>query len=938
MPEPVNLTPYWAILEDPGRQWSIDEVASASFTEQFVSPHRDAESLNFGLRRSAIWLRVTLVNNSESGLDRLLEIPFPLLRQVDLYIPDANGFSHMATGYDKPFVQRPIDHRHFVFPLHLPANSQGTYYLRIASSTSLDVRAILWDPAVFDRQSLREYVGQSVFFGMMLALGVYNLLLFVALRDRSFLYYVFFVASTGLALVAHSGMGYQFLWPESTAWTRIASMVGFALAGGIALPLFQRSLLATAETVPRLDLLMRIFIVLNVVHVLGFFLLPFEVMVLPGTAMDGVNILLALVVGIACKLRGQRSAGLFLLAFACLVMAAITMALRGLGLNGIPNFLAVYGLQIGSALEMLLLSFTLADRFNQIKKEKETAQQELVDSLKRSERILEQRVSERTAELQRTNQDLLEQERALKSAREVAEEASRMKSAFLANMSHEIRTPMNAVIGLAHLALRTELSAEQRDYLEKIHGAAVALLRILNDVLDFSKIEAGKLTIERIDFSLNDMLGQVRAVTYQQAADKGLEYLFDIAADVPLQLRGDSLRLSQVLINLLNNAIKFTDEGRVLLRCSVESQNGETVRLCFEVKDTGIGISPDQQKKLFHAFTQADETITRKYGGTGLGLAISKRLVDLMGGRISIASAAGAGSSFRFTLDFGQCKPTPLRQRPAGRTVPCFAGRVLLVEDNEVNQQIAREMLNAAGLQVDVANNGRLALEQLFAAGPDAYRLVLMDIQMPEMSGHAATRRLRMDQRFAQLPIIAMTAHASGEERAECIRSGMQDHIAKPIQPDLFYRTLAHWLAPESSCARAVVATMPGLAALPVLPGFDTEEALERFSGDTDLYHRVLTLLESNLAVAIERFNAAVTECDRRAAKSAVHGIRGMACDAGATELATAAAALEKMLGDNNAHPEHAHAAHLAAFHDLANRTMSTLHQALAGSAEMPAS
>lgn len=900
--DPLNLTPYWDVLEDPDQRWSIDDVRSATFAQRFTHSGQDADSMNLGLRDSAIWLRITFANQGDADQDRLLEIPFPLLQYVDLYVPAGGSYARMATGYARPFSSRPTNHRHFVFPVRLPANSEATYFLRIASSTTLDIRAMLWEPEVFRHQSLREYVGQSLYFGMLLALGLYNLLLFITLRDRTFLYYVMFAAASGLAIGGYNGMGYQFLWPESPGWARISSMVGFSAASGISLLLFQRRLLSTAETVPRLDRVIKVFIALNALQIAGFFLLPYRNIVVPGTILITANMILAFIVGIVCKRRGQRSAGLFLLAFSCLVLAGVMTGMRSVGLNGISNFFAVYSLQIGSALEMLLLSLTLADRFNQIRQEKEIAQQQLVDTLKRSESILENRVTERTAELLQANRELRKQEYALEAAREAAEKASHMKSVFLANMSHEIRTPMNAVIGLTHLALRTELNATQRDYLEKIHGAAATLLSSINDVLDYSKIEADKLSLESTDFALQDVLFNVHTVTNQRAVEKGLEYVFDIADDVPACVCGDPLRLGQVLINLTSNAIKFTDTGRVCLRCRVAERDSATVALCFEAEDTGIGIDPAQKSKLFHAFSQADDSITRKYGGTGLGLAISKRLVEMMGGSMTLMSTPGIGSTFGFTVRFGCCK-MPETPQPTGlpalpHFLPQFGGKVLLVEDNEINQQIAREMLVAAGLQVDIASNGEIALEKLFAAGPEAYRLVLMDIQMPEMGGHAAARRIRMDERYAALPIVAMTAHAMPEDLEECFRSGMQDHIAKPIHPVRFYQVLSHCLGPTTSTPVAVTAqhiASAGTAATRI-PGFDFADAMERMSGDIELYHEVLAMLGPNLKIAMQRFDAARAASERNGMRSAVHSIRGMAADAGAVDLADQAGAMETML------------------------------------------
>ncbi|WP_420477253.1 7TM diverse intracellular signaling domain-containing protein [Noviherbaspirillum sp. ST9] len=1064
-PKPINLTPYWSVLEDVDQVWNIDQVSSDAFAPRFKQPRLKNDSLNFGLRRSAIWLRITIANKSDRDLDRLLEVPFTHLHHVDFYSPSDFSFNRISTGHSKPYAERVVNHRHFVFPLHIPAGTEITYYLRVATGTTLDIPTKLWEPKVFEQESLHEYIGQALYFGMLLALGLYNLLLFASLRDRTYLYYVMFVGANALSLIAFSGVGFQFLWPESPRWSMISSMIGFALTG-LTLMLFQRRLLATDVTVPVLDKVMRAMIAFNVLQMIGFWVLPYHQIIGTGITLDMLNMLLALVVGIVCKMRGQRSARFFLLAFSCLVLTAVVTALRSYGVKGIPNFLAVYGIQIGSALEMLLLSLALADRFNQMKREKENAQQQLVDSLKRSERILEQRVAERTTELLRTNRELREHEKALEDAKEVAEEASRMKSAFLANMSHEIRTPMNAVIGMAYLALRTDLTGKQRDYVEKIHRAAVSLLGLINDILDFSKIEAGKLSIERTDFSLHEVLANVSTVTSQRAAEKGLRYVFDVADDVPVHLNGDPLRLSQILINLISNAIKFTQQGKVQLRCRVVSNGSDGVELRFDVEDTGIGMSQEQQAKLFQAFTQADDSTTRKYGGTGLGLAISRRLVEMMGGGISLQSQEGVGSTFTFALRFGlaaqtavslpslperllgcrvlvvddnpaareilthlvegfglqvnaasnagdalvairnadlgvpydlvladlgmpgmngaelataiqkaglahipkvilvtafgredvmrqaenapidavlfkpidqsllhdtfvnvlAASPEPARGLPGQQHLPRFDGcRVLLVEDNEINQQIAREMLTVTGVQVEIAGNGRIAVDKLLAEGPDAFNLVLMDIQMPEMGGHAATRRIRMDERFSELPIVAMTAHATPEERDACMKSGMQDHITKPINPEHFYQTLMRWLSPLSVVEMVPAPAPSGTGAVPIdIPGFDTADTLDRLSGDVELYHHVLDMLVPSLQTSVDHFTAAVASCDHAGTKSAVHSIRGMAANVGATELAGCATELEQLLGEHCENPEQ-----LARFKALTEQTINLVQAAL---------
>lgn len=760
---PLGQSMY--VFEDVRGDASIDDIVSPALERSFVRHERPV--LNAGYSRSVFWLRLDLQYQPQSlkgPRHWLLELAYPPLDHLELYSRGADGRFSLAqrTGDALPFDSRQIKQNNYLFELELPPGESQRFYLRLESQGSIQAPLTLWAPnAYLEQQPERIYV-LGIIYGVLLVMLVYNLFIFLSVRDTSYLYYILYIASFGLYQVSVNGAGIEYFWPNSPWWANAATpfLIGSAALFGCQ---FARSFLHTSEHSPWVDRSLMLLMLCGAVVMILALTISYATALRLATYLALGFTVVIFAAGILAWLRGMRVARYFIFAWTAFLVGGAINTLMVLGY--LPNvFLTMYASQIGSAIEVGLLSLALADRINAMKEERA--------------RILQ----DAGHKLEALNQELAD--------------SNRFKDEFLATVTHELRTPMNGVIGSLELMQTVKMDVELEQYQKTAAASARDMMRMVNDILALTELQAGKLYPRREAFSLRGLFDGLRAQYAPRAEEKGLRFELNLDDSLPDILEGDAGKLAQALGYLLDNAIKFTNEGQVSLEIGRASRAGEGLPLTVVVSDSGIGFDPTENL-LYQRFRQLDGSMTRQYGGLGIGLALCRQLVDLLGGSLTHDSTPGQGSRFRLDVPLTlPQQPASFGARPARRCGGAAQRTpqqctVLVVEDNAINQLVTRGMLLKLGYRVRTADNGAEALELLRNEPVDA---VLLDCQMPVMDGFATCRALRGLPGCAELPVLAITAHSHSGDRERCLAAGMSDYLAKPVKFDELRVLLHDWV------------------------------------------------------------------------------------------------------------------------------------------------
>lgn len=790
------LSTVVTFLEDPAKNLTLENVRLR--INEFKGGH--TKPLNFGFSTSAYWFHFSITNQNSKNSLWILETLYPIMDQIDAYFVTPDGaVKHQVAGDSVPFFNRSKPHFNINFDFHLSQGETVDVFFRGVTSGAVQMPLVLWKAGEFDKKAHDENMMFGLYYGLLLAMLAYNLLLYFSLRDPNYFLYVGYILSYGLFQFSLNGLAYEYLWPNSPWWNNRS--IGFTMSlGMIWILLFTRSFLQLRINLPKTDVFLRILLAFFILSSVGSLFLPYKY-VIPATTFAALVFSVSVFVSsLLCWRQGFKPARYFFIAWSVLLSGMVMYTLKTFSI--LPaTFVTEYAIQIGSALEVILLSMALADRYNLIAVENEKTQLKI-------NQTLQDEVEKRTKELvHKTNEALLAKEKAVIHQNE-AEKASNAKSEFLATMSHEIRTPMNGVLGMLELLKGTPLTYDQREYVSTIHHSGESLLRVINDILDYSKIEAGHLDIERIGFNLQNIVDDCVSVFAFRSTETGVDLFTLFADDFPEVAKGDPSRIKQILINFLSNAFKFTHQGEVVLNTSVEEEFEDgRILVRFEVIDSGVGLSDEQKTKLFKSFSQADSSITRKYGGTGLGLAISKNLAELMGGEVGVESQEGQGSCFWCTV---MLDPASDQEKKAlVDHFPSIEGRrLLIIDDCPTFNRVTKSVAERWDMVVSVTTSGKEA-DEILNATSEPYDIVLVDLNLPDTNGIDLIQELHEKAVCCDSKFMLISAARAVSAR-QIIQDGLvQFVLEKPVTTHHLHTSFVKALGVTSDDEKSQVAEEP---------------------------------------------------------------------------------------------------------------------------------